>query len=224
MLKHEPKIIAIDGTAASGKGAMGKRLADYFGYVYLDTGKLYRAVGALVINSGRDISKAENVASMEANYAIEVAKNLKISDLDDMDLSSEGVGRAASIISVIPEVRAALLSFQRDIAASPQGAVLDGRDIGTIVCPNADYKFFISADIKVRAERRYKQLQNQDKAVIRNDVLRDLTKRDERDLRRKNSPMVAASDAISIDTTDISLDKVFEKLLSVILLSTSKGS
>lgn len=209
-------IIAIDGPAASGKGTVAKRLAEKLGAVYLDTGKLYRAVGYKLMHSKHEVHDAEDHASAAAAYAIQEAKELDINEIETLDLNDEGVGRAASIVSAIPGVRAALLDFQRKIVASPQGAVLDGRDIGTVICPDAPVKFYITATIEARAERRYKQLKSADERTIYGDVLQNLQERDARDKGRKAAPLQVAEDAIRIDTTSMNMDEVFEKVWNVV--------
>lgn len=214
-------VIAIDGPAASGKGALARKIAQHFGMEYLDTGKLYRAVGVKLIESGYNIDDAENHSSKAAAYAIKMAEDITIQDVNSRNLSSEEVGKAASIVSAIPGVRAALLEFQRRIADSRNGAVLDGRDIGTVVCPNADFKFFITANVEIRAQRRHKELQNQGNGVIYTDVLEDLKRRDERDSKRKIAPLRASEDAICIDTTALSMEGVLEQALRHI--ETSKN-
>jgi cytidylate kinase len=192
---HKPIIIAIDGPAASGKGTVAKRLARYMNLAYLDTGSIYRAIGYNILQSGDDPN--------DKRKAIQAAKDLTPGDLRNEHLYDEGVGNAASIISAIPRVREILLQFQRD-----------GRDIGTVICPDADYKFYITADIAARAMRRFKQLQSKGNAVIYEAVLQDLERRDNRDRMRAIAPLKAAEDAIYIDTTDMSEDQVFAKILS----------
>lgn len=215
-LSNTPLVIAIDGPAASGKGSLGRRLAQHFGMEYLDTGKLYRYVGLKLLEEGFDAVQAEDEDSPAAKKATEIAKNIKIHDLGTANLMGEGVGKAASIVSALPSVRKALLEFQKNVAESSNGAVLDGRDIGTIVCPEADFKFFITANLEIRSERRFKELQKKDNRVIYTSVLEDLRQRDERDSKRSISPLVAAGDAICIDTTALDLDEVFEQVLDII--------
>ena len=205
---HQPLIIAIDGPAASGKGTVAKRLARHLGLAYLDTGSIYRAIGYNILQAGGDPNDKET--------AIKAAKDLAPGDLRTEHLYDEGVGSAASIISAIPRVRELLLQFQRDFSKRPEGAVLDGRDIGTVICPDADYKFYITANIDARAQRRFKQLQSKGNPVIYDDVLQDLQKRDERDSMRKIAPLKAAIDAIFIDTTMMNEDEVFAKVLMFI--------
>jgi CMP/dCMP kinase len=218
-MTQKPFVIAIDGTAASGKGTLGRRLASHLGMVYLDTGLLYRYVGAKVLKSVFDIEDAFDHNSKEAKLAGQFANEpITPEEITRLDLGGESVSKAASIVSAIPAVRAGLLDFQRKVAADPKGAVLDGRDIGTVVCPDADAKFFITASVESRAERRFKQLQAMGKKVIYGDILRELKERDARDASRKLAPMMAAKDAFKLDTTQMNMDEVFEKVLSVVLL------
>lgn len=203
---HNTIVIAIDGPAASGKGTVAKRLARYMGLAYLDTGSIYRAIGFNILEKGGNPE--------DKKTAIQAAKELTPGDLKNEHLYDEGVGNAASIISAIPRVREILLQFQRDFAKNPEGAVLDGRDIGTVICPDADYKFYITADIAARALRRFKQLQSKGNPVIYEAVLQDLERRDSRDRMRAIAPLKAAEDAIHIDTTTMNEDEVFAKILS----------
>jgi cytidylate kinase len=178
--------VAIDGPAAAGKGTISRRLADQFGFAHLDTGLLYRAVGAKV---------ADGVAPEMA------AQNLTAADLARTDLRSHTAGQAASKVAVIPEVRSALVTFQREFARQSGGAVLDGRDIGTVICPDADLKLFITARPKVRAHRRYLELGG-DEALILNEII----ERDSRDMSRADAPLRAAEDAVVIDTSDLDIE------------------
>ena len=195
-------IVAIDGPAASGKGTLARKLARHFGLNYLDTGLLYRAVGALVLAQGKDAS--------DTVMATRAAKALTPADLDRGDLRSEAAAIAASKVAAIPQVRAALLAFQQDFAATPPGAVLDGRDIGTVVCPMADAKIFLLASPEVRAQRRVKELQARGEEVIYSAVLSDLRARDERDSGRSTAPLKPASDAICLDTDNLNAEMVFK--------------
>lgn len=201
-------VIAIDGPAASGKGTLARRLADELGLKYLDTGSLYRAVGLQLAYHDK---QPEDKAA-----AVKAAKELRLQDLRNPRLRQEHIGRAASIVSAIPEVRAALLDFQRKTAAMDNGAVLDGRDIGTVVCPDADFKFFITAGIETRAQRRHRELSGQGVTVIYDSVLEDLKERDERDSKRKSAPLKAADDAINIDTSNLDADAVFNQVIGII--------
>lgn len=203
--KFRPMIIAIDGPAASGKGTLARRISAYCNYPYLDTGSLYRMVGLKLDNEGKDPSDKE--------AAILAAYNIDERDFANPDLRQEKIGHAASIVSAYPEVREALLEFQRNFAANGQGAVLDGRDIGTVVCPNADLKFFVTAGLEARAKRRHRELQGEGIEVVYESVLKELKERDERDSKRKVAALVPAEDAIHIDTSNLSAREAFEKLL-----------
>jgi cytidylate kinase len=183
--------IAIDGPAAAGKGTISKAVAAYFGFAHLDTGLLYRAVGAKVL-----LGMAPEVA----------AKTLTADDLQSEDLRSPEVAQSASRIAVLPEVRAALLDFQRSFARRAGGAVLDGRDIGTVICPSAEAKLFVTASAEVRAERRFKELAAKGGADSLEQVLADVRERDARDRDRSTAPLRPADDAVVIDTTDMSIE------------------
>jgi len=183
--------VAIDGPAAAGKGTLSKRVAAEFGFAHLDTGLLYRATGARVI-AGAD--------------PVEAAKSLTPEDMARQDLRTTAVAQAASKVAAIPEVRMALVQFQRDFARRDGGAVLDGRDIGTVICPDADVKLFVTASDEVRGERRYLELSGNGQDVTRAGVLRDLAERDARDRAREAAPMTAAADAVVIDTSEMSID------------------
>jgi cytidylate kinase len=198
-------IIAIDGPAASGKGTLARRIAAHMGFAHLDTGKLYRAVGLAVTRAGRDPSDPE---AAEA-----AARTLDAASLEDPALAGDEAAQAASMVAAIPSVRAVLLDFQRAFADRPPGgaagAVIDGRDIGTVVCPGADIKFFVTASAEIRAERRYKELLNRGEAIIYARVLQELKERDVRDSTRSVAPMKPAEDAIVLDTTDLDADAAF---------------
>ena len=205
-------IIAIDGPAAAGKGTLARRLADHFGLALLDTGLLYRAVGMNLVRNGHNPDDAE---SAEA-----VARGLKPEDLEAGDLRDDAAADAASRVSGIPGVRKALLAFQRDFAANPpagaKGAVLDGRDIGTVVFPSADVKLFVTASVEVRAERRYKELRERGLDAIHGRVLADMKERDARDQDRAVSPLVPAEDAYQLDTSDWDADQAFAAALDFV--------
>ena len=195
-------IIAIDGPAASGKGTLARNLAKHFSFNYLDTGLIYRAVGAMVLEKGKDPS--------DPLSATKVAQTLRTNDLDRDDLRSEASAAAASKVAAIPGVRAALLAFQQHFASSPPGAVLDGRDIGTVVCPKADMKFYLLASAEIRARRRVKELQDRGEEAIYASVLSDLRARDERDSGRSTAPLKPASDAFCLDTDSLNAESVFK--------------
>jgi cytidylate kinase len=187
-------IIAVDGPAAAGKGTIARALAKHFGFHFLDTGALYRMVGLAAIRAGGE--------PITTPAAIAAALSLDPTSFTDAELRTEKVGAAASIVAVIPEVRAALLEFQRSFAKKPPGAVLDGRDIGTVVCPDAHAKLFITASAEVRARRRQMELGATDYEA----VLADIRARDERDSQRATAPLVAAKDAVTLDTSEMDID------------------
>ena len=194
-------IIAIDGTAASGKGTISKKIAQNYSVPHLDTGLLYRLVGYKVLQGVDPVSAASQL----------MADELKV-----LDLKTLRVSNAASEVAKNPSVRAHLLKFQRDFASKPGGAVLDGRDIGTVICPNADIKFFITASPDIRAQRRYKELLDLGHSISFETVFREIQERDERDLNRKQSPMVPAIDARKIDTSDMTINEVYESVSKII--------
>ena len=201
-------IIAVDGPAASGKGTLARRLAAELGLAYLDTGKLYRAVGFHVLTEGGDPADAET--------ALAAAKKLNELDLSNPRLAGDDAANAASKVAAIEPVRAALRTFQTEFAAAPQGAVLDGRDIGTSVCPHADVKLFVTADVETRADRRHKELLDRGETSIYSRVLEALADRDARDRGRSVAPMKAADDAIIIDTTTMDAEEAFNTAISII--------
>jgi cytidylate kinase len=212
MRAARPFIVAIDGPAASGKGTLARRLAERFGLAHLDTGKLYRATASLVLAAGVD--PADSSAAAAAARRVDPAR------LADPALLSEEVAQASSIVAAIPAVRAALLDRQRDFAAHPpapfRGSVLDGRDIGTAVCPEATVKLFVTASREARAERRARELRERGATVIYGDVLQDMKERDARDSGRRVAPLAAAPDAVTIDTTSLDADQVFELASEII--------
>jgi cytidylate kinase len=201
-------VIAIDGPAASGKGTLAKKVAAHFGVPCLDTGLLYRAVARDTAASG---SPLDDTAA-----AVKAAKSLDPATLDDQKLRGPAAGDAASVVAKIPAVRAALLEFQRAFARRPGGAVLDGRDIGTVVCPDADVKLFITASAQERARRRHLEHQGRGEAVSYDQVLADIRARDARDSGRDIAPMGAAADAVTIDTTTLGPEAAFDAALKVI--------
>ena len=188
-------IIAVDGPAAAGKGTLARGLADHFGLRYLDSGKLYRAVAARLLRTGGDPENAEQ--------AVAAARALGEDDVSAPDLRDEAVGRAASTVGAIPAVRAALIDYQRAFGRTPPGAVVDGRDIGTIVFPDATHKLFVTASLETRAERRYKELRERDVACDRTEVLREMAERDARDRERAVAPLDRAVDALVLDTSNL---------------------
>ncbi len=201
-------IIAIDGPAASGKGTLAKLVARHWGLPCLDTGLLYRAVA-------RDVH-ARGFRLPDIWSAVALARSLDPSSLDDPGLRSPGTGEWASIVASISEVRAALLDYQRAFAAQPGGAVLDGRDIGTVVCPAADVKIFVTASPEVRARRRFLECQDQSGAVTYETGLADIQRRDARDAGRESAPMRPAADATLLDTSDLDIEAAFDAAVGLI--------
>lgn len=193
--------VAIDGPAAAGKGTIARALADRFGFAYLDTGLLYRATGA-------------KVAAGEP--ALVAARGLTPDDLSRDDLRTAAAAQAASEVAAMPEVRAALVAFQRDFARREGGAVLDGRDIGTVICPEAEVKLFITAADTVRAARRFRELGPAQPELTEAKVLADLRARDARDSARATAPLAAAADAVVLDTTDLAIDEAVDRAAEVI--------
>ena len=194
-------IIAIDGPAASGKGTVSKAISAKLQFNYLDTGKLYRAIGAKYLEGCEPIS---------------AAKNLDENDLKLYDLKKPKIAQVASEIALIPEVRASLLEFQRNFSKKLPGAVLDGRDIGTVVCPDAKVKIFLTASLESRANRRYLELVKQDPKISLETILEQIRQRDERDQKRISSPLVAATDAKVIDTSELSIKEAVEKVFAYV--------
>ena len=201
-------IIAIDGPAASGKGTLGKKLAAHYGLRHLDTGLLYRAVAKRVLDAGK---RPDDKAA-----AIAAANALDPASFDETALKMPAVGEAASLVSAIPEVRAALVALQRNFAARPPGAVLDGRDIGTVICPDADVKIFVTATPEVRAARRAKEYREADRAIDDATVLADIKKRDERDSARAAAPLRRAEDAHLLDTTNMDISTAIRAAIDIV--------
>lgn len=193
--------IAIDGPAAAGKGTISKAVAAHFGCAHLDTGLLYRAVGA---------------RTLDGTDPVEAARTLTPEDLDGENLRTPDVAQAASRVAVIAEVRAALVDFQRAFARRAGGAVLDGRDIGTVICPNAEAKLFITASAEVRADRRFLELDAKGMDVTRAQVLADVKERDTRDMDRAEAPLKPAEDAVVLDTSDMSIEGAIAHAVDVI--------
>jgi cytidylate kinase len=201
-------IIAIDGPAASGKGTLAKRLADHLGFHCLDTGLLYRAVA-------RDVAD-RHFRLDDCWAAVATARSLDPASLGDPQLRGAAAGDAASIVAKIPAVRAALLQYQRSFALREPGAILDGRDIGTVVFPDAKVKIFVTATPEVRAMRRFTELEGRDKSVTYDAVLADIIARDARDSGRSNSPMVMAADAMLLDTSNLGIEAAFDAAVGLI--------
>ena len=201
-------IIAIDGPAASGKGTLARRIARHFGFPCLDTGLLYRAVARDVLARGFRLD--------DTWAAVSLARSLDPATLDDDGLRAPGVGEAASRVAGIPEVRAALLQYQRDFSRKPPGAVLDGRDIGTVVCPDAEVKIFVTATLEERARRRYEERRSQGEDVTYEEILELITNRDARDSGRGSAPMRRAEDADLLDTTKMDIETAFDAAVGLI--------
>jgi len=201
-------IIAIDGPAASGKGTLGKRLAGHFGLRHLDTGLIYRAVAKALVDAGHRLDDMVRAAA--------AARALDPGQFDEQILKTHTVGEAASVVSAIPQVRAALLAFQRDFGRTPPGAVLDGRDIGTVIFPDADVKIFVTATPEVRARRRAAELTRAGERVNEADVLADIRRRDARDSGRAAAPLKAAPDAHLLDTTQLDIDAAFWAAVDIV--------
>ena len=205
-------VIAIDGPAAAGKGTLARRLAAHLGYAYLDTGAIYRAVALKLLKQG--------VAADDIPAILAAARSLDPDELNSDELRTDRVGEMASQIAAIPALREALVEFQRAFAATPPGgapgAVLDGRDIGTVICPKADRKLFVTASAEERAHRRYLELTEKGEQVSEDEVLADLKKRDERDQNRATAALRAADDAYLLDTTNLGIDEAFAAALDYI--------
>jgi cytidylate kinase len=201
-------IIAIDGPAASGKGTLAKKLAAHYGFRHLDTGLLYRAVALAVLSAGHKPT--------ERDKAIAAAKTIDPATFDETALKRYDVGEAASVVSAVPEVRAALFDLQQNFAKAPPGAVLDGRDIGTVICPNADVKIFVTASPEVRAYRRTMELRGRGENADEKAVLADILARDERDRSRSAAPLVQAADAHLLDTSALDIDGSFKAALALV--------
>jgi cytidylate kinase len=201
-------IIAIDGTTSSGKGTLAKRLAAHYRLPHLDTGLLYRAVAASAINKGIDFKDERECALLAAH--------IDLAEFDERELRGAGVGAAASVVASLGAVRRALLDLQRKFASQEGGAVLDGRDIGTVIAPEADVKLWVDAIVEERARRRYKELSGMGEAVTPDGVLAQLQERDARDANRKDAPMKPADDAMWIDTTDLDPDQTVAKAIEII--------
>ena len=208
LLPKKPLLIAIDGPAAAGKGTLAQSLATRLDLPYLDTGLLYRAIGKLMQIAGLDLD--------DAQAATAVAERLAPEDLRRTDLRGREAGELASRVAIHPGVRAALVAFQRDFAHGPRGAVLDGRDIGTVICPDADVKLYVTASPEVRARRRTDELLAKGRAVGYEAILAEVKARDERDSGRAEAPLRPADDAVVIDTSALGPGEVLAKALSVV--------
>ncbi|MEO1187724.1 MAG: (d)CMP kinase [Pseudomonadota bacterium] len=212
-------IIAIDGTLASGKGTIAKRLSGWYGLPHMDTGRLYRATGVAALNKGADFSDSDALA--------DVARSLDLNDYSESELRTSEAGQAASKVAAVPGVRAALLELQRAFAYQPNGAVLDGRDIGTVVCPDADVKLWVDARVEVRAARRWQELTEKGQSLTLNEMIAQLKERDARDREREDAPMMAAADSVLIDTSDLTIDAAVDKAraaVEAVLAQKSEGS
>lgn len=225
-MKKATKIITIDGPAASGKGTLARRLAAAIGFAYIDTGALYRMVAKAALDRGLDPSDEDKAAQA----ALSLREGLSVSDFSDPALRTEIVSQNASVVAALPKVRAALLDVQRALAQNPprladggaaSGAVLDGRDTGTVICPAADAKFFVTASAEIRAMRRLKELQSRGFQGTYDAVLQDMRERDGRDSGRDIAPMKPADDAVVVDTSDMTaeqaFDAVYERVAKIVL-------
>lgn len=208
-------IIAIDGTTASGKGTIAKRLAGHYGLPHMDTGRLYRAVGVAALMRG--------VALDEAGPLSDIARSLDLSDFIEHELRSAEAGKAASVVAAIPSVRQALFELQRAFATRQDGALLDGRDIGTVIAPDADVKLWVDASVNQRGLRRWKELSEAGDPVTLEEVIEQLKIRDARDQGRADAPAAMAVDAILIDTTDLTIDAAVEKALAAVEAALARG-
>jgi cytidylate kinase len=201
-------IVTIDGPAASGKGTLARRVAEHLGLPHLDTGLLYRAVAASLLDANKRLD--------DTSAATAAARALSLDALDAQRLSGAALGEAASRVAAIPEVRAALLALQQDFARRPEGAVLDGRDTGTVIAPEAEAKIFVTARPEVRAWRRHKELSERGETLAYDTVLAEIRKRDARDSGRAIAPLKAAPDAALLDTTDLDIEAAFRAVLSIV--------
>jgi cytidylate kinase len=201
-------IIALDGTTSSGKGTLAKRLAAHYGLPHLDTGLLYRAVAKAALNKGIDFSDERECALLAAH--------IDLAEFDERELRSASVGAAASVVASLGAVRRALFELQRKFAHQAGGAVLDGRDIGTVIAPDADVKLWVDATVEERARRRFRELSAMGEAVTEHGVLMQLEERDKRDSERKDAPMKPADDAVCIDTTLMNPDACLAKAVEVV--------
>lgn len=201
-------IIAIDGPAASGKGTLARRLAKAYGLPHLDTGLLYRATARAVLDGGHDLT--------DTRAAVRAAETLDAAAFDEARLRGKDMGEAASVVAAIPAVRTALVSLQRKFAARPEGAVLDGRDIGTVICPGADAKIFVVASVEARSRRRVLEFEGRGESVDPVAVMEDIRRRDERDSGRATAPLRPAEDAAILDTTCLDIEGAFVEALRIV--------
>ena len=201
-------VIAIDGPAASGKGTLARRLAEYFNLPHLDTGLLYRATACALLDEGLPLDDEE--------AATAAARGLSLTDFDDARLRSREMGEAASVVAALPQVRAELVDLQRRFAAREEGAVLDGRDIGTVICPKARVKIFVTASPETRAQRRALELARRGEEVDYPTILADVRKRDERDSGRAVAPLKPAADAVTLDTSDLDIEAAFRAAVAIV--------
>lgn len=209
-------IIAIDGHSASGKGTIAKRLAGWFGLPYMDTGRLYRAAGMAALKAGADFEDGDALAA--------IAGSLDLDDFEEAELRSAEAAQAASKVARVPEVRQALFDLQRAFATQAGGAVLDGRDIGTVIAPDADAKLWVTASLEERARRRLKDLLQEGKTLDLQQVMADLAARDERDAGRRDAPAVMAADAALIDTTDLTIEAAIDEARKAVEAATASGT
>ncbi len=201
-------IIAIDGPLASGKGTLARALALHFGLPHLDTGSIYRATALVLIKN--------NIDPNDKAAAIKAAQNLDMSNIIDSEIRTALVGAGASVVAAIPEVRKALFDFQRNFASNPKGAVLDGRDIGTVICPDADFKFFVTARPEVRAQRRLKELHAAGDNITIEELTAQIIERDYRDANRADAPLKPTETSIMLDTSDMGIDEVIAKAIATV--------
>ncbi len=201
-------VIAIDGPAASGKGTLARRLAEYFNLPHLDTGLLYRATACALLDEGLPLD--------DEAAATAAARGLSLTDFDDARLRSREMGEAASVVAALPQVRAELVDLQRRFAARDEGAVLDGRDIGTVICPGARVKIFVTATPETRAQRRALELARRGEEVDYPTILADVKRRDERDSARAVAPLKPAADAVTLDTSDLDIEAAFRAAVAVV--------
>ena len=201
-------IIAIDGTTSSGKGTLAKRLAAHYSLPHLDTGLLYRAVGKAAMDAGVDLADEAGCAALAAS--------IDLSDYNERELRTAGVGAAASIVAVLGDVRRALFDLQRAFAHQPGGAVLDGRDIGTVIAPDADVKLFVTASLEQRTRRRHGELLARGETISFDELQAQIAERDERDTSRKDSPLYQAADAHLLDTTDLTIEGAAQAAYAIV--------